>query len=81
MILKHVNSYKHFPWPSTSEQLFNLKFAAKELQSNSKKCDKEEKTEKAKVKKVNNKQTILWLQHVYDLYFKYELFISLFYAM
>jgi len=38
----------------TSEQLFNLKFAAKELQRSSKKCDKEEKAEKAKVKKVNN---------------------------
>uniref|UniRef100_A0AAY4E7N8 Charged multivesicular body protein 1b n=1 Tax=Denticeps clupeoides TaxID=299321 RepID=A0AAY4E7N8_9TELE len=29
--------------------LFNLKFAAKELQRNSKKCDKEEKVEKAAV--------------------------------
>lgn len=35
-----------------SENLFNLKFAAKELQRNSKKCDKEEKLEKVKVKKV-----------------------------
>uniref|UniRef100_A0A3B3WUW2 Uncharacterized protein n=1 Tax=Poecilia mexicana TaxID=48701 RepID=A0A3B3WUW2_9TELE len=34
------------------KNLFNLKFAAKELQRNSKKCDKEEKLEKAKVKKV-----------------------------
>lgn len=36
-----------------TEHLFNLKFAAKELQRQSKKCDKEEKTEKAKVKKVS----------------------------
>ncbi|XP_016143812.1 charged multivesicular body protein 1b-1-like [Sinocyclocheilus grahami] len=35
------------------KNLFNLKFAAKELQRSSKKCDKEEKAEKAKVKKVN----------------------------
>lgn len=35
------------------ENLFNLKFAAKELNRNSKKCDKEEKTEKVKVKKVS----------------------------
>ncbi|XP_017275255.1 charged multivesicular body protein 1b-like [Kryptolebias marmoratus] len=33
------------------KHLFNLRFAAKELQRNSKKCDKEEKAEKAKVKK------------------------------
>uniref|UniRef100_G3QAG5 Charged multivesicular body protein 1B n=1 Tax=Gasterosteus aculeatus aculeatus TaxID=481459 RepID=G3QAG5_GASAC len=37
------------------KQLFNLKFAAKELQRNSKKCDKEEKTEKAKIKKVSGR--------------------------
>ncbi|MED6245880.1 hypothetical protein ATANTOWER_009543, partial [Ataeniobius toweri] len=35
--------------------LFNLKFAAKELQRNAKKCDKEEKVEKAKVKKAIQK--------------------------
>lgn len=29
--------------------LFNLRFAAKELQRNSKKCDKQEKEEKAKL--------------------------------
>ncbi|RXM95816.1 Charged multivesicular body protein 1b [Acipenser ruthenus] len=34
------------------EQLFNLKFAAKELSRNSKRCDKEEKAEKLKIKKV-----------------------------
>ncbi|XP_045886675.1 charged multivesicular body protein 1b-like isoform X2 [Micropterus dolomieu] len=38
-----------------SEHLFNLKFAAKELQRNSKKCDKEEKAEKAKVKQAIQK--------------------------
>ncbi|KAK5859204.1 hypothetical protein PBY51_003288 [Eleginops maclovinus] len=37
------------------KQLFNLKFAAKQLQSSSKKCDREEKTEKAKVKKAIQK--------------------------
>ncbi|XP_046706544.1 charged multivesicular body protein 1b-1-like isoform X3 [Silurus meridionalis] len=34
------------------KHLFNLKFAAKELDCNAKKCYKEEKAEKAKVKKV-----------------------------
>ncbi|KAG7274127.1 hypothetical protein CRUP_011462 [Coryphaenoides rupestris] len=38
-----------------SKHLFNLKFAAKELQRNSKKCDKEEKIEKTKVKKAIQK--------------------------
>ncbi|XP_051963583.1 charged multivesicular body protein 1b [Xyrauchen texanus] len=37
------------------KNLFNLKFAAKELQRSSKKCDKEEKAEKAKVKKAIQK--------------------------
>ncbi|XP_059919642.1 charged multivesicular body protein 1b [Gadus macrocephalus] len=37
------------------KHLFNLKFAAKELQRNSKRCDKEEKAEKAKVKKAIQK--------------------------
>ncbi|KAA8587142.1 hypothetical protein FQN60_000978 [Etheostoma spectabile] len=41
--------------PNMEKQLFNLKFAAKELQRNSKKCDKEEKAEKAKVKKAIQK--------------------------
>lgn len=35
-----------------TENLFNLKFAAKELSRNAKKCDKEEKVEKVKIKKV-----------------------------
>ncbi|XP_028975292.1 charged multivesicular body protein 1b [Esox lucius] len=37
------------------KHLFNLKFAAKELQRNSQRCDKEERTEKAKVKKAIQK--------------------------
>lgn len=37
------------------KHLFNLKFATKELQRNSKKCDKEEKAEKTKVKKAIQK--------------------------
>eukprot|EP00064_Thunnus_orientalis_P003355 superscaffoldBa00000270_g3364 len=41
--------------PAMEKHLFNLKFAAKELQRNSKKCDKEEKLEKAKVKKAIQK--------------------------
>lgn len=40
---------------SMEKQLFNLKFAAKELQRNSKKCDKDEKLEKTKVKKAIQK--------------------------
>ena len=44
-----VGSFTCYP-----EHLFNLKFAAKELQRNSKKCDKEEKIEKNKVKKVRS---------------------------
>merc|ERR1712183_814244 len=37
------------------KHLFNLKFAAKELERNSKKCDKEEKAEKLKLKKAIEK--------------------------
>uniref|UniRef100_A0A3Q0S655 Charged multivesicular body protein 1B n=1 Tax=Amphilophus citrinellus TaxID=61819 RepID=A0A3Q0S655_AMPCI len=37
------------------KHLFNLKFAAKELQRNSRKCDKEEKSEKNKVKQAIQK--------------------------
>jgi hypothetical protein len=33
-----------------AEHLFNLRFAAKELQRNAKKCEKDEKTEKNKLK-------------------------------
>lgn len=41
--------------PNMDKHLFNLKFAAKELQRSSKKCDKEEKVEKTKVKKAIQK--------------------------
>uniref|UniRef100_A0A8D3E7S7 CHM1B protein n=2 Tax=Scophthalmus maximus TaxID=52904 RepID=A0A8D3E7S7_SCOMX len=44
----HMNN--HF-----EKHLFNLKFAAKNLERNAKKCDKEEKTEKNKVKKAIQK--------------------------
>lgn len=44
--------------------LFNLKFAAKDLERRSKKCDKDEKAEKAKVKKVGNMAFILPSLHV-----------------
>jgi len=37
------------------KNLFNLKFASKELERNSKKCDKEEKVEKLKLKKAIEK--------------------------
>jgi len=37
------------------KHLFNLKFAAKELQRNAKKCEKDEKTEKSKLKKAIQK--------------------------
>ncbi|KAF6074199.1 charged multivesicular body protein 1B [Phyllostomus discolor] len=37
------------------KHLFNLKFAAKELNGNAKKCDKEEKAEKGKIKKAIQK--------------------------
>lgn len=39
----------------TVDHLFNLKFAAKELDRNSKKCEKEEKMEKLKAKKAIQK--------------------------
>jgi len=35
-----------------AEHLFNLKFAAKDLERNAKKCEKQEKEEKVKLKKV-----------------------------
>lgn len=40
---------------SFTDHLFNLKFAVKELERNSKKCEKEEKLEKAKAKKAIQK--------------------------
>ncbi|XP_054890774.1 charged multivesicular body protein 1B2-like [Poeciliopsis prolifica] len=41
--------------PNLEKHMFDLKVAAKELQHNSKKCDKEEKAEKAKAKKAIQK--------------------------
>ena len=38
---------------STAEQLFNLKFAAKQMSRSATKCEKEEKVEKGKLKKVS----------------------------
>lgn len=47
---------KSCPTMSNMEKhLFNLKFAAKELSRSAKKCDKEEKAEKAKIKKAIQK--------------------------
>lgn len=43
---------------SQLEHLFNLKFAAKDLERNSKKCEKEEKAEKLKCKKAIQKGNI-----------------------
>ncbi|CAN7982759.1 unnamed protein product, partial [Ixodes pacificus] len=37
-----------------AEHLFNLKFAAKDLERNAKKCEKEEKVEKTKLKKASH---------------------------
>lgn len=37
-----------------SDHLFNLKFAVKELERNSKRCDKDERSEKNKVKQVGS---------------------------
>ena len=37
------------------KHLFNLKFASKDLERNAKKCDKEEKAEKLKLKKAIEK--------------------------
>lgn len=40
-----------------------MKFAAKELNRNAKKCDKEEKVEKVKIKKVSNNMDIFYIQN------------------
>jgi hypothetical protein len=56
-----VLSERLFLWTGDKRQmsktldkhLFNLKFAAKQLERNAKKCDKEEKVEKSKLKKVS----------------------------
>ncbi|XP_048191316.1 charged multivesicular body protein 1b-2-like [Perognathus longimembris pacificus] len=51
MIRSHPDSHQL----RVTEHLFNLKFAVKELTRNAKKCDKEEKVEKAKIKKAIQK--------------------------
>lgn len=43
---------------SFAEHLFNLKFAVKDLERNSKKCEKQEKLEKAKAKKAIQKGNV-----------------------
>lgn len=45
----------HFSLRCFIDHLFNLKFAVKELERNSKKCEKEEKAEKLKTKKAIQK--------------------------
>lgn len=52
---KSICKHKHLMFSSSTEHLFNLKFAVKELERNSKKCEKEEKLEKAKAKKAIQK--------------------------
>lgn len=47
--------YDTFSLLSFLDHLFNLKFAVKELERNSKKCEKEEKAEKLKTKKAIQK--------------------------
>ena len=46
---------------SIPEHLFNLKFAAKDLERNAKKSEKGEKEEKTKLKKVSHKVDIRYL--------------------
>ena len=53
---------------SMEKHLFNLKFAAKELERNSKKCDKEEKAEKAKLKKAIEKGNMEESKQRHDTY-------------
>jgi len=43
---------------SMENQLFNMKFAVKELERSSKRCDKEEKAEKLKTKKAIQKNNM-----------------------
>ena len=46
----HITAYEYLT--SSLEHLFNLKFAAKDLERNAKKSEKQEKVEKDKLKKV-----------------------------
>lgn len=52
---KYTQCYYNLCFSTITEHLFNLKFAVKELERNSKKCDKEEKLEKVKAKKAIQK--------------------------
>ncbi|KAF4519956.1 hypothetical protein B566_EDAN005455 [Ephemera danica] len=54
----YINSSSSLSLHEPSENLFNLKFAVKELERNSKRCDKEEKAEKLKCKKAIQKGNI-----------------------
>lgn len=54
-ITVQCNFIMHFSLISFIDHLFNLKFAVKELERNSKKCEKEEKAEKLKTKKAIQK--------------------------
>jgi len=54
------------------DHLFNLKFAVKELERNSKKCEKEEKAEKLKTKKAiqkGNMEVNYFKANIISLYF------------
>ena len=46
------------PQPDMENQLFNLKFASKTLVRQSKKCEKDEKAEKKKLKQAIEKQNV-----------------------
>ena len=52
---RNINFFNKF----SSENLFNLKFAAKQMERSSKKCEKDERVEKGKLKKVSFILTIL----------------------
>merc|ERR1712078_829219 len=51
----YFSKFKKMSLASMEKHLFNLKFAAKDLERCSKKCDKEEKAEKLKLKKAIEK--------------------------
>merc|ERR1711862_146463 len=52
---EYFSKFKKMSLASMEKHLFNLKFAAKDLERCSKKCDKEEKAEKLKLKKAIEK--------------------------
>ena len=59
-ILKIILMLETFSYHSNQfpEHLFNLKFAVKDLERSSKKCEKEEKLERAKAKKALQKGNV-----------------------